>query len=117
MNKLFRQEKSVQAANAACSGTLAASALAVFGLCYVLMPLTTGACGLPHGTADTGAFSGVTNPGKMHSDCQPCGGDIPTMVSLSTPDRHWCMAEAFNAALDHRQTALRRPQAQAVALR
>ena len=39
------------------------------------------------------------------------------MVSLSTADRHWCMAEAFNASLDHKQAALPLRQTPVVAVR
>ena len=47
------------------------------------------------------------NPARLRvvhmQDTAAAAADLATTVSLSTPDRHWCAAEAFNAALDHKK--------------
>lgn len=123
MKNNFRKEKAVQIA-AAGFASQAASAVVMLSLCYAAMPafagagdsLLSSACSFVE--SETSAQPAALIPVSVKSSsadarhhravpaisappAQTEGTDLP-MVSPSMPDRHWCIAEAFNAALDHK---------------
>lgn len=128
MKNNFRQEIAEQIAAAGLASQVA-SVVVMLSLCYAAMPafagaggsLLSSACSFVESETDAQPATLIpvaVNPVAVKSsgtdarhhpavpaiDAPPAqtgGADLP-MVSPSMPDRHWCIAEAFNAALDHK---------------
>ncbi len=73
-------------------------------------------------TRETSSFNAPqSNPALPHTSraaaASPGSSNNLMLVSLSTADRHWCMAEAFNATLEHKHIDLPAAQTAAVVVR
>lgn len=133
MKNYFRQEQAEQTVaeglvSHAGLASQVASVVVMLGLCYAAMPafagagdsLLSGACSFMQDEtsaqpaapisvavkpviAITGTGQSITAFNAAPSQARNPG--LP-MVSPSMPDRHWCIAEAFNATLDHKNKEL-----------
>lgn len=114
MTNNFRQEKAEQTGAAGLASQVA-SVVVMLSLCYAAMPafagagdtLLSGACSFLESEsaapADvlTPVAAKTIAPAFKFAPVQDSTATLP-MVSPSMPDRHWCIAEAFNAALDQK---------------
>ena len=123
MKNYFRQEQAEQTGAAGLASQVA-SVVVMLGLCYAAMPafagagdsLLSSACSFienetnPQAAPLTSVAATPRRAAVPHGQVVPAFIDPSTqnrnanlpMVSPSMPDRHWCIAEAFNAALDHK---------------
>lgn len=127
MKNYFRQEQAEQTGAAGLASQVA-SVVVMLGLCYAAMPafagagdsLLSGACSFMQDETSAQPAAPISTAAKPISASSGAGHSIAAfnatpskarnpglpMVSPSMPDRHWCIAEAFNAALDHKNQEL-----------
>jgi len=105
-------------------GTLHQEIYAAADVGKMRIPSVCQQCGGGASIGSSGIGSRQSDQPRLRTSNEPAitadstnSDDIWMMVSLSTPDRHWCMAEAFNAALDRKKLDFPMRQTSVVAVR
>ena len=111
MKNFFQREKGSEGTGTQGLVAQLASAMAMLGLCYAAMPVFAEAGKHLLNDAIPSAQAAPDMPAPAPKISLKPANDTAVLlmaVSPATPDRHWCLAEAFNSALEHRESPLKR---------